>query len=220
MRMLNVAGESVDNRLTSYDRCLTPDDCCLTPDDCCLTTNTCLTQWFALHVRSRHEKSVQAQLLAKQRDVFLPLYSQSSKWADRQKIISLPLFPGYVFCRFSRAAPSAVLTTSGVIDIVRAGSEPAAISDAEIEVLRQIVKSRVNVEPFPQLVKGQSVIMTAGPLSGLAGTLANIRNTARLVVNVELLSRSVLVEIDREWVVPYETPTNCSAAAFGAAELR
>ena len=213
MRTLNVDSESVDNRLTLYDRCLTPDDYCL-------TTNTCLMQWFALHVRSRHEKSVQAQLLAKQRDVFLPLYSQSSKWADRQKIISLPLFPGYVFCRFNRAAPSTVLATSGVIDIVRVGSEPAAITDAEIEVLRQIVKSRVNIEPFPQLVKGQSVIMTAGPLSGLTGTLANIRNTARLVVNVELLSRSVLVEIDREWVVAYEPPATCATAAFGSVELR
>jgi transcription antitermination factor NusG len=160
------------------------------------------TRWHALHVRSRHEKTVHSQLEAKQQDVFLPLYSARNKWGDRWRSVSLPLFPGYIFCRFDPADRYSVLATSGVIDIVRVGSEPAPIEAQEIEAVQLIVNSAVKAEPFPTLVKGQRVVLTDGPLTGLTGTLTQIRNTCRLVVSVELLCRSVSVEIDRDWVIP------------------
>src|ERR1700722_11011336 len=159
-------------------------------------------EWYALHVRSRHEKIVHAQLEAKQQDVFLPLYSAKRKWADRRKVVSLPLFPGYVFCRFDSARRYSVLATTGVIDIVRFGSEPAPIPDSEIEAVQMIVNSPVPAEPYPNLVEGQSVIISDGPLNGLVAKVANVRNALRLVVNVQLLGRAVLVEMDRDWIVP------------------
>jgi transcription antitermination factor NusG len=161
-----------------------------------------LSPWYALHVRSRHEKTVHAQLQAKQQDAFLPLYAAKNRWADRWKTVSLPLFPGYVFCRFDSATRYSVLATSGVIDVVRVGSEPAAIENSQIEAVQLIVNSQVPAEPYPHLVKGEQVMMTGGPLNGLIGTLTSIRNCVRLVLSVELLCRSVLVEIDRDWVVP------------------
>lgn len=162
------------------------------------------TRWYALHVRSRHEKTVHSQLEAKQHDVFLPLYSARNKWGDRWRSVSLPLFPGYIFCRFDPADRYSVLATSGVIDIVRVGSDPAPIGTQEIEAIQLIVNSAVRAEPYPDLVKGQKVVLTDGPLTGLTGTLTQIRNTCRLVVSVELLCRSVSVEIDRDWVAPAE----------------
>lgn len=165
-------------------------------------SDSALKSWFALHVRSRHEKTVHSQLEAKEQEVFLPLYSVRNKWGGRWRLLSLPLFPGYVFCRFNPSARYPVLATAGVIEIVRFGSEPAPIEDSEIEAVQLIVNSSVSVEPYPDLVKGQRVMMTEGPLNGLTGTLTNIRNSLRLVVSVELLCRSVSVEIDREWVVP------------------
>jgi transcription antitermination factor NusG len=65
-----------------------------------------------------------------------------------------------------------------------------------------IVNSPVAAEPYPNLVEGQSVIISDGPLNGLVATLANVRNALRLVVNVQLLGRAVLVEMDRDWIVP------------------
>lgn len=161
------------------------------------------TKWFALHVRSRHEKSVHAQLEAKQQDTFLPLYVSQTRYDNRVRHTSLPLFPGYVFCRFDANTRYTVLATSGVIDVVRMGTEPAAIETAEIEAVQQIVRSRLTSEPYPDLVTGQRVMMTQGPLCGLTGKLTTIRNSFRLVVSVELLCRSVMVEIDRDWVIPH-----------------
>jgi transcription antitermination factor NusG len=158
--------------------------------------------WYALWVRSRHEHTVAAQLDARHHEVFLPLYSARHKWADRWKTVSLPLFPGYVFLRFDVARRSSILSASGVIDIVRIGAEPAEIDPTQIDAIRTVVKSSLFAEPYPHLVKGQRVTLSGGPLSGVPGTLIEVRNSLRLVVSVELLNRSVSVEVDRDWVIP------------------
>lgn len=180
-------------------------------------------QWYALHVRSRHEKSVLAQLEVKQCDAFLPLYQTKHRWADRWKTVSLPLFPGYVFCRFDAAARSSVLATSGVIDIIRSGGEPAPIDSSEIEAIQVVLRTPLQVEPYPSLVAGQRVTVDGGPLKGLSGTLLEIRNSVRLVISVELLRRSVLVEIEREWASPANAPAgirkHASAVYAGAGTI-
>ena len=162
--------------------------------------------WYALYVRSRHEKMVHAQLDAKSEDVFLPVYSSRHKWADRWKTVSLPLFPGYVFCRFDTNRRSAIMTTSGVIDVVRMGSQPAAIDGAEIEAIKRVAASPLLTEPYADVVPGEIVTMSDGPLKGLNGTLMEVRKGLRLVISVQLLRRSVLIEIDRDWVVSSRLP--------------
>ena len=171
------------------------------------------SSWYALYVRSRHEKSVHAQLNAKSDDAFLPLYSRKHKWADRWKVVSLPLFPGYVFCRFDADRRSSVLATSGVIDVVRVGSQPAVINAWEIEAIQRVVKSPLPAEPYCDLVKGEQVMMSDGPLKGLTGTLMDVRKGLRLVISVEILRRSVLIEIERDWVV------SCGFPMQGVSEL-
>ena len=177
-----------------------------------------LHRWYALYVRSRHEKSVSAQLETKDYEVFLPLYRVRHQWADRWKTVSLPLFPGYVFCRFDAATRSPVLGTSGVIDVVRMGCEPAPVKTSEIEAIRLVVNSPLSVEPYASLVRGQRVTVRGGPLKGLTGTLLDFRKTVRLAISVELLCRSVIVEMERDWVAPYE-PTGLSTRDRHAAGL-
>ena len=174
------------------------------PEDCPLSEES---RWHALYVRSRHEKSVHAQLDGKSEDVFLPLYSTKRKWADRWKTVTLPLFPGYVFCRFDANTRSSVLATSGVIDLVRIGTQPAAIHEHEIEAIQRVVSSSLQAEPCADLITGAPVMLSEGPLKGMSGTLMEVRKSLRLVVSVELLRRSVLVEIDRDWVITSSAPT-------------
>ena len=120
----------------------------------------------------RHEKSVFAQLEAKRYISFLPLHKADHQWADRRKIVELPLFPGYVFCAFDAATRSGAIATSGVIDVVRVGAEPAPIETSEIEAIRVTVNSPLPVESYPGLVIGQSVVITNGPLCGMTGKRA------------------------------------------------
>ena len=177
-------------------------------------------RWYALYVRSRHEKSVLEQLRAKDQEAFLPLYSVRHRWADRWQTVSLPLFTGYVFCRFDVDKRSAVLTTTGVIDIVRAGREPAEIEDSVITAIQAVVKSPLLMEPHAGILPGRRVILTGGPLAGLEGNVVEVKKGLRFVVSVELLNRSVLVDIDKNWIAPIEGPKFNYASAIANCAMK
>jgi transcription antitermination factor NusG len=98
------------------------------------------------------------------------------------------------------------------------GGEPAPVETSEIEAVRLAVNSPLSVEPHASLVRGQRITVRGGPLKGLAGTLLDVRKTIRLAISVELLCRSVVVEIERDWVAPYE-PAGLSTRDWHAAGL-
>ena len=90
--------------------------------------------WYAIRVQSKFENLVSATLRGKGYEEFLPVYRSSRRWSDRVKNLDLPLFPGYLFCRFDvhgRLLP--ILTTPGVISIIGAGKTPIPVSDDEID---------------------------------------------------------------------------------------
>jgi transcription antitermination factor NusG len=161
-------------------------------------------QWFAFRVRPRHEKAVSIALRERECSEFLPLIREKRNWANRQRHVDLPLFPGYIFCLVERFSMLPILSTPGVIDVVRAGASPVAADTAEIEALRLAIDSRVPMERCSYMEVGNTVEIIQGPLSGLRGLLVNVRKSHRLVLSVRLLCRSVLIEIDPHWVAAHE----------------
>jgi transcription antitermination factor NusG len=159
--------------------------------------------WLALVVRSRHEKSVQTILDSKGYRTSVPLVrcvhkrSSGSAW-DSQK----PLIAGYVFAAYDRENPFRIVTTPGVVQIVSFGSVPGAIPEAEIEALERIAASGLPVAGCGYTRIGETVELIRGPLKGVQGIVLRQAKTTRLVVGIELLQRSVAVEIDGAWAVP------------------
>lgn len=155
-----------------------------------------LARWYAVRVKSRHEKAVCCALRNKGLDEFLPLYRARHRWSDRTVDLQLPLFPGYVFCRFGSGNWLPILTTPGVLKIVSIGRTPAPVDDKEIEAIETVLKSGLAAYPWPVPRVGDRVVIDGGPLSGLEGILSGLRKPDRLVVTVTLLQRAVAVEID------------------------
>jgi transcription antitermination factor NusG len=158
--------------------------------------------WFALQTRSRYEHFAAAHLRSKGYELFLPVYTCRRRWSDRIKELELPLFPGYVFCKFDLLNRLPILVTPGVIQVVGSGKSPIPIEDAEIAALQAVVQSELPRQPWPFLQIGQKVRIACGPLSGFEGVLVNVKGNHRLVLSVGLLRRSVAVEIDSAWVSP------------------
>ena len=97
--------------------------------------------WFALYVRSRFEKVVSQTLRNNGFTEYLPLYTKMSQWSDRTQKLELPLFPGYVFCRFDPKRTFSVLRLPSVLHVLSVGSKPAEIPDAEVETIRKLLAS-------------------------------------------------------------------------------
>jgi len=172
--------------------------------------------WFALQIRSRYEKIAASLLCGKGYELFLPSYKSRRRWSDRIKELEVPLFPGYLFCRFNPLDRLPILVTPGVIQVVGTGKSPVPVDDAEIAALQTAVQSGLPRQPWPFLQIGQRVRVECGPLCGLEGILLDFKGRHRLVLSVTLLQRSVAVEVDGAWVIsiPQQHRAYSGPAAF------
>jgi len=160
--------------------------------------------WCAVYTRHQHEKTVSEVLESKGFEVFLPLYESTRRWKDRRKVLSLPLFPCYVFVRGAIERRLPVLTTPGVHMIINRGERIATVPEEEIDAIRRTVESQFRVEPHPFLRCGERVRVVRGSLEGVEGVLIRKKNLYRLVLSVDMLAQSVAVEIDALDVVPVQ----------------
>ena len=152
--------------------------------------------WHALYTRHRHEKAIALALSNKGFEVFLPLYSDTHRWKDRNKQLLLPLFPCYVFLHGGLERRLGIMSTPGIHMLITTGGRPAAVPDEEISAVRRLVERAQRVEPHPFLVSGDRVRVKSGPLTGVEGILVRKKNLFRLVVSVEILGKSAATEVD------------------------
>lgn len=168
--------------------------------DSMLSSEGSAARWYAVRTRSRFEAKTSAAFRDKGFPEFLPTYHSRRQWSDRVKRLHLPLFPGYVFCRFDASDPYPVLNSPGVVHIVSAGDAPVPVSDREIEAVRRICAAPVTAEPWLDPVVGRRVVIVNGPLRGIEGTFVRRKDECRLIVSISLLRRSVSTELDLDWV--------------------
>ena len=159
-------------------------------------------RWYALYVRSRHEKVVETGLRGKGYPAFSPFYRTKLMRVDRIAEVDVPLFPGYVFCNFDSGKRLPILTTPGIVGVVGPGNRPEPIEDHGIASIRTIALSGRPVQPWPFLRAGQRIRLQAGPLVGAEGIFLCVKNEYHLVVSITLLQRAVSVVIEREHVAP------------------
>ena len=160
-------------------------------------------RWYALHTRSHSEKKVFDGLSGKSIEAFYPKIQIMSRRKDRRKTILVPLLPGYVFVRSGLQADEhlQILKTPGVVRMVSFKSKPVPANEDEIASLMILDGTDRTVRNRDYMHKGDRVMIMDGPLKGLVGFyLRHKGETDRVVVSVELLQRSLEIEIE-DWAL-------------------
>ena len=155
-----------------------------------------LAHWYAAYTTARHEKVVAQQLTERRVETFLPLYRNLHRWKDRRKLVELPLFPSYVFVRISPREKLRVLQVSGVVQLVSFNGQLAELPETEINALRNGLEHDVYAEPYPYLRVGRRIRVVRGAMAGTEGLLVRKKDKYRVVISIDVLMRSVAVEID------------------------
>jgi len=164
--------------------------------------------WYAIQTRSRFEKAVRTELTSRGIENYLAEFTEVRQWKDRKKAVTLPLFPGYVFARFRAAerARAEVLRTNGVVRILGTGCVIEPIPLTEIESIHQLLRNGNQCYPYPFVREGSWIRVRRGPFTGVEGWLVQIKSQTRLVLSINLLSRSVATEVDARDVEPARDP--------------
>jgi transcription antitermination factor NusG len=165
--------------------------------------------WFAIMVRATREKNAAMFLESAGHECFLPVTKLARQWSDRIKESERSLFPGYFFCRMNPLNRLPVLMTPGVIRIVGIGKTPIPVEEEEVTAIQRAAESGLSIVPWPYMQVGEIARIEYGPLRGLSGIVIKIKSELKLVLSVNLLQRSVAVEIDCSWV----------SARFGAGPI-
>ncbi|MHC1727343.1 MAG: transcription termination/antitermination protein NusG [Syntrophobacteraceae bacterium] len=166
-------------------------------------------EWYALYVQVNHEKEVAKRLEQRAIASFLPLMESWSKRLDRRKKIQVPLFPGYVFVHvlLDNYANLNIVKTPGALNLLRNSEGPLSIPAYQIENLQTMLRCSQALSTHPYLQEGQWVQVVRGPLAGCIGILNRLdAKRGRLVVSIDIIKKSVSVELDMEDVEPAEAP--------------
>jgi transcription antitermination factor NusG len=153
-------------------------------------------QWYAAYTRANHEFRVSGQLAERGVENFLPQYESLRKWKDRKVRLRMPLFPGYVFVHLVLQNRLRVLQVPGVACLVGFAGSPAAVPEEEFAKIRGFLEQGLRAQPHPYLPAGRRVRVHNGPLCGMEGIILRRKNGCRLVISLELIQRSMAVDID------------------------
>jgi len=133
-----------------------------------------------------------------------------SKRLDRRKRIQLPFFPGYVFVHvlLDNYMNLNIVKTPGALNLLRNSEGPLSIPSYQIENLQTMIKSTQPLKLHPYLKEGDWAHGVRGPLAGCIGILKRLDpKRGRLILSVDIIRKSVSVELDLEDVEPSSPPT-------------
>jgi transcriptional antiterminator RfaH len=134
-------------------------------------------KWLVIYVRPRWEKKVNMLLAEQEIESFCPTITTENQWADRKKMVTTPLFTGYVFVRINDRDLSKVRYAIGVLNFIYFMGKPAVIRDVEIEQLKTLVSNYNNLQVvnLNELSAGDRVRIKSGIFTNKEGNVIKIQ---------------------------------------------
>ncbi len=165
--------------------------------------STTFSGWYALYVKSRHEKKIDLLLKEKEIESFLPCVTTIRQWSDRKKKVRRPLFPSYVFVHIrSKKDFYEALTVKGVYTYLRFGKIYARVKNEEINRIKRLLnlKGLSDINSTTRIPKvGTRVIINHGALSGLECEILESNNNRKIIVRIDSLNQNITATVPLDY---------------------
>lgn len=163
-------------------------------------------KWYALQVQPRCEGRASHALAQKGYEVFSPTYSTKHRRNGLLVQKDVPLFPTYLFCRYNKTIPQRIVDSPGIVRFVGFGNDPVPLDDTEINSIRTLYQSGVRAQPWQFISYGARVRIVNGALKGVEGIFVQTKGAMRVILNISLLYRSLMIEIEGADIEPVTEP--------------
>jgi transcriptional antiterminator RfaH len=159
--------------------------------------------WYAIYTNPRAEKRTETLLKGQGIQCYLPLQKKLRQWSDRKKWVEMPLFNSYIFVFVSEREYLQVLNVPGVVRYISFSGKAVKVPEHDIETIRRLLSSEEDLEVSEYFFsEGEKVKIKAGSFIGLSGSIIEIRNTKRFVVQFEQLGKSIVLNIPSVYLEP------------------
>ncbi len=152
--------------------------------------------WYVVYTMPHHEKSIYAQLQKEGINAYLPLHTTLRQWSDRKKKVTEPLFRSYIFVHIRVDDYYRVLNIPGIIRYVSFEGKAVKVPESTIEAIKNLIDNKFELEECPiNLKKGDRVRIMHGILKGFDGELVIFNNQKRVIIRIEEINKSLLVNL-------------------------
>jgi transcription antitermination factor NusG len=162
--------------------------------------DTPLWPWMVAQTKSRQEKALALDLDRLGIPHFLPLSRTVRYYGRRKARVDLPLFAGYVFLRADRDAAIRADRTKRVVRLLPVPDQ--GMLDEQLGFIREAIARGALLVEGPALNHGESVEITSGPFKGIHGVVHSRAQLGRVILNVDLIGRAAILELDSAFVRP------------------
>jgi transcriptional antiterminator RfaH len=158
--------------------------------------------WWVAHTKSRNEKALAQDLVAKNISYFLPMTWKVQRRSHRTLRSLLPLFSGYLFFCGREAERLELLRTNRVANVIEVKDQEKLLD--ELVQFERALRAGAPLTPYKYIRAGQRCRVIAGPLLGLEGIVIQIKNVSRLLLQIDMLGQAASVEIDIDMIEPID----------------
>ena len=156
-----------------------------------LAPSTDQEHWFVIYTKPRREKKL-AEYAHKNNIVYyLPLI-ESLKYYDRKRVIyTKPMFTSYLFVKASLEEKKQLSVSGHTVSFLSVKDEEGFL--AELRYIQHVRTKKVDITTHQYLEKGTWVRFREGPLKGVTGLVADVKNIKKVVLQVNILRRAISV---------------------------
>ncbi|MGZ3758009.1 MAG: UpxY family transcription antiterminator [Mucilaginibacter sp.] len=155
-----------------------------------------VSKWYPVYTHARSEKKAYQALISKGIEAYLPLHRHLKQWSDRKKWVEEPFIKSYLFVRITEQNQAEVLMTKGIARFIYFSNKVASMPDRQIEQLKLLMASPYELEITEEnLQPGEKIIIKAGPLKGIEGEIIAYRSQKQLLLRLEKLGCSIIVNV-------------------------
>lgn len=165
--------------------------------------------WYVIHTYSGYESKVKAsieqrlQFLGMQEvvsQILIPSQDVFEHKKGQKHVINKKFFPGYILAEMEMTDETwyIIKNTPKVTGFVGAGSKPTPMSQKEVEIILEQMKSGV-AKPKAEILfdKGDRIKIIEGPFTSFTGQVDEVNEDREKVrVLVSIFGRSTPVELD------------------------
>ena len=160
-------------------------------------------RWYVVRALAKREHGAAAQLAGQGFRVFLPKVSRNVCHARKTKAVHAPAFPGYLFVALDlrRDRWRSINGTFGVMSLIMAEERPVPVPRGVVEAIINYVDESGICRFDRDLMEGQAIRVTSGPLAEAVGELVRLDKGGRVRVLLEIMGGRVLATIERSSLV-------------------